>query len=1328
MNFFSSKPNIRSTKSEVIQKANNNNDSCSIDNGTHVGGNYTSSHHIGSNNVGDDGKMQNDGGSGNFLLEDSSGFAYSNCDADKMSEIHYSNKAYDPQYSMYMNKIANQVRSTRNHTSSHRIYSPRSQSINLFAPKVNRTSNISRNFDDRLSYISFYTNNKKKLNKTSILEPHDNFKTQANSQIVEQSLDLLKHLVNQENREQYLSAQEKDKKNKLILKLIDQAKRNDERAHVSQTECASNNSIDNYQKRMDMLHLKFMKLKNEYSQLNNENVILKKQIRNIKDNYHMINSKSATVSFPRGSIEEEPLRSNDSWHSSNVGKNNSGNTDKIGNVNNEQRIKQQQGERVTLNKTISINNVQAPVIPSFQKKKLVDCQVQTECNLMSPIADKPDDTKVGGPHSNLKVSGNHLNSTFLNDSYISKLREQIRNEVTQEITNKVEQKYKEELHMLRQTIENYKTKSSNVAEESSIDNLLKNTKHKLDEQVKETINKYKNNLFDHLKELINEASQGGKSTGQMNCQGDEIATENVNIGVDNFSSLPFNDKINECIKLFETITQKQISARKIKEKRRDNNSSIISALNDINTDINDIDNMIDNLHANISQDHFSDDAESRPGELDLLGKATSFNDDLDLEEEASPRTLGGALESGEEGELKEEITTSMDKAIKCSQRGEKNAYNIDDPMTVRNDGGIFNRKGISSTDGDLSHRNNFHVDSHPSDNKIDVMGNMTMEINPFLEETVEGGEKPLIDVRSKNANMVMHHSEGDVPGGNHTGVHFDIHSDVQFEFRVDQNVGGETNVHFIETPEGVYKTGHIVEGMEEENFNNEKMLHREESSHNFATNDNNAYDNPKGDFPKGEENEAIPTELADGKNKDSVDTEKEKKKSKWKNIFTSKKTKKKNLSDNFGDDTELWSKNENDEKNIKGNINEETFYNSTNGSKANNTLPNKVQIEEGEIDVIMNGVNNAKQIEIHSDLHKFASISYQSSQPFMNRSGDGNGEKDPESACNVNKGGEEFKHHNANGMINNVMAVNCTSKNYGDYNPHVSNDNHFVGKEKFNQSETTPYDSSNRRAQFNPFNHQNDENVETNNAYSMSSGNNQHMYQSNNETANGPNYNTNGDYSSNYSVYSYNPATYNKTGFPSRNEERHEDKPMYKEECNSVQIMNNSEDMYRKDNFLFIENNNKAFAKPGGNYQNNENANFVNFYNDHVDGNNVNNGPNCTDKVNKQYDFFYNLNEPNGERKQYTTWGNQNSKTACINSYKWEEQFGETTERSPPNYYSKTANIKRVNSSAINTTKTFTSDLSQNGQVNLSTKSEVHYNSFQAQKNKTKKNLEDLFA
>ncbi|KJP85609.1 hypothetical protein AK88_04779 [Plasmodium fragile] len=1329
MNFFLSKPNIRSTKSEVIHKANNNNVSDNTVNSNnvsdnnvggnnvgdnHVGSHHPGSHHIGSHNVGHNGRMPNDPGSSNFLLENNNGYAYSNCDADGRSEIHYSNKAYDPQYSMYMNKIANEARSTRNHTSTHRIYSPRSQSINIFAPKVNRTSNISRNFDDRMSNISFYTNNKKKLNKTSILESNDSFKTQPNSQIVEQSLDLLKHLVHQENREQYLCAHENDKKNKLILKLIDQAKRNDERVQGLQTECASNNSIDSYQKRMDMLHLKFMKLKYEYSHLNNENVILKKQIRNIKDSYHMINPKSATVSFPRGPIPEEALRSNDTGNASSIS--NMGVMGSMSNVNNEHRMIQQQGGRVVLNKTTSINTMQQPVIPPFEKKKLVDCQVQTECTLTSPIPDRPDDNKMEDPQSAFNVSGNNLNSNLLNDNYLSELREQIRNEVTQEITNKLEQKYKDELLMLRQTIENNKMQNENMAEEISIDNVLNNTKHKLDEQINETINKYKNSLVDHFKELINAASEGRKSIGQMHSKGDGNVNGQANTDVDNVASLSINDKINECISLFESIIQKKINAKKIKEKKEmDDSTSIISALNNINTDINDIDDMMDKLHATVGQTHFSDDAESSLGEVDLLGKATSVSDDLELEEEASRRSLSGALESGGEGELQEEVTTGMDKARKFPKRSDNIGDNVDGPMSIRSDGpasvltdgGTSSQKGKNSTKGDSSHRSNFHVDSPLPDNKIDLMGNMTMEINPYSEESAEVREERSSDVRSKNVNMVMHHSESGLASGNHTGVHTDVHWNVL----VDHNAGGEANGHFKQAPQGVHNTRHIVEGMAEQSFNNEQIFDREEGPHNLAPNDIGPYDNPKGDFPTGKDNEDIPTESPDDKNKDSVDTEKEKKKSKWKNIFSTKKTKKKNLSDNFGNDTELWSKNENDEKNVKGNANDENFYNST---KANNTLPNNVQIEEGEIDVITNGVNDGKQIEIQSDAHKFASAGYPGNQPFMHPSGDGNGEMVAKSAYGFNKGEEELHHGHSSAMMNNALSVNRATHHYGGSNLHTSNDNHFNDKEKFNHPEINPYHGSNSRTQMNPFNHENGNSPQINNTYNTSNGNSLYMYQSNNEKKNGPNYNAKGDYAVNYSVYSYNPAANNKTGVPSPSEERYEEKPFYKEHNNNTHVMNNTGEVHRNDNVLFIENNNSNFAKATGTSQNSQNANLVNVFRDDMDGNKGNNGLNRADNVNNQYDFFYNLNDTNEARPEYCPWGHQN-KTACISSYNGEGQFGEM------------ANIKRVSSSTINMTKN-TSDLTQNGQVKLSTKSEVHYNTFKAQKNKTKKNLEDLFA
>ncbi|KNC37880.1 hypothetical protein PFLG_02926 [Plasmodium falciparum RAJ116] len=332
MNFLSSnKNNIRSTKSEVIakvkvdNKSNNNEnyineevESMRYNNYNINSMNHSNSNHMNnnvSNNINNNvnnnmnqhvmnNQNINHNNSLNFIIDDNN--INNHNDIDKRSEIYYSNKAYDPQYLYNSNKLSSNIKITRNHTSAHRMISPRRESINLFSSKINRTSNIYRNYDDKLSYASLYaSNNRKKntLDKISIPESNDSFKTQTNSQIVEQSIELLKHLMNQDRRS-ISSVHESERKNKLMYKLIDNMKRygdKNEPSHINNNNNNEeyNNSIDLYKKKIDMLNLKFLKLKNEYTHANNENIILKKQIKCMKDNYHILNPKSSTVSFSR---------------------------------------------------------------------------------------------------------------------------------------------------------------------------------------------------------------------------------------------------------------------------------------------------------------------------------------------------------------------------------------------------------------------------------------------------------------------------------------------------------------------------------------------------------------------------------------------------------------------------------------------------------------------------------------------------------------------------------------------------------------------------------------------------------------------------------------------------------------------------------------------------------------------------------------------------------------------------------------------------------------------------------------------------------------------
>ncbi|GAW83431.1 hypothetical protein, conserved [Plasmodium gonderi] len=1356
MNFFSKKPNIRNTKSEVIHKSNNN--SASIDN---VSCNIVNEHNANSNNEG-----ENDTNNINFLPEDSNGFANSNYDIDKRSEIYHCNKVYDAQYSMHMNKIQNGVRSTRNYTSSHRICSPRSQSINLFAPKVNRTSTISRNFDDKLSQISFYTNKKKHMDRISILESNDSFKTQGNSPIVEQSLELLKHLVNQENREHYMSSHETDNKNKLMLKLIDQTKKNEEKTNFLPTEYSSNKSYDNYQKRFEMLHFKFIRLKNDYSHLSNENVILKKQLRNIKDNYHMLNPKSATVSFPRGSIREDMLRSNDIGKSSDTT-----------NINNEINMKQQQGEGTMLNKGTNINKVIQSIDNLVAKTKLVDCEVQTDCTLASHTPNSLDHTTGGDGNSILNVNRNNLNSNVVDEEYLNRIREQIRNEVTLEITNKLEKKYKDELHLLRQGVANNNKIKQSDSENISIDKIFNKTRAKLDEEINKTINSYKNNIFVHFKELVNLSKEGSKNSIEMNYNEEGNTNKRTDIGVNNFSSLSYNEKINECMSLLEKVIKMKKNIKKENVKKNIDSSSLINVLNNINTDINDIDDMIYNLSANIARSHISDDGESYPEELDILEKPVTANNYFELEEVPSCNNLDNAVDtvnaadtvaatdtSNENEMMGEPIIITNDKGEISRKNKKKFVDHNNDPITIHNDGAIPNFKEQDDNLENHPNRGNMHMENRKTDDKIDVMGNISQWIVHNEEKLTRNEDEYSSVVSNKNMNThlptnghvligsrTINGKNIDMDRGVSNGPYNNMDSSISNGTYNNMDKGmNRTNVNQFTAGVGKCDKNHaIVEERKsqdslditsdnvarimEGNVNNEKVHDKREKFINFVSKDNAVQVNSREELSKEEGKEIIHTEQVINENKDNIENENGKKKSKWKSIFSSKKTKKKNLSDNFGNDTELWSKNENNEnnenneKNNKNNTNGEKFYNIMNM----NTSSNNVQIEKGEIDVLNNDVNNLENFKTQNEyLNGISNNPNPHYQEFIYSSKDHNIEKVHSNAYNLSNGGIEFYREERNETMNNGLQNFCNkndfNNNRNDGNNSNTTTNYFIDGEKCNHNGINAYDGS-RRTQINPFNYENNNNPVVSNNYNVSNADNLHMYKRNSGSKNLSNYNDRENNSINCSIYSYNPNVNSKKGFVITDEEGTEKESPYTVKSNSIKMMNNNEQVGPNNNFPFMENNKKDFVKLERTYQNNEIEKCFNFYKNDVHNRKINNGMNTVEELNNQYNFFYSLNDSNGPKEKYNPCDQSNNMT-CLNKYNNEYQFDDSSEKNRPNYYSKTANIKRVNSSAVNTSKNHTTDLTQNGQVKLSTKSEVHYNSIKVQKNKTKKNLEDLFA
>ncbi|SBS88232.1 conserved Plasmodium protein, unknown function [Plasmodium ovale curtisi] len=1320
MNFLSSKHNVRSTKSEVIQKINNrsniNNDNSS-------------------NIIADSKGAEYDTGSNSNCVPEEN-IPGANYDIDKRSEIHYCNKAYDPHY-MYMNKISNNVRPTRNHTSTHRISSPRAHSINLFAPKAARTSTISRNFDDKLSYASFYTKEKKNLEKISTPDSNDSFKTQANSQIVEQSIELLKHLIHQENRERHLSIKENYKKNKLLFKLADEVMKYDDRqeyvppeynsnklyngnyqssnTHSTNLHSNSDNSLELYKKKMDMLNLKYLKLKNEFSHLNNENVVLKKHLKNMKDNYYDENPKSATVSFSRGIIKEKITLRNDSNNS----------------IENEEKLKQNQMEDIKLNKQVSNNSVSSHVYP-FVRKTLVDNQVQTEYPMIHPSLNSTDHTISS---EGVKLSNNenvkNLTANGIDENYIRRIREQIRKEVTQEITDKLEKKYKDELLKLRKGL-TYDVSNANRMEDFSLDNLFNNCQNELDEQIRDTINSYKNNLYNNFKEFLhiykgNEYKPGEKYTNEQ-FDITKIQTEIE----DPFYLHSMSEKINECLITFESMNnKKKDNIKEEDEKRINDNNSLITALNNINIDINNIENMIYSVNANICQVKLLDDAVSFPGEMNALStlssKCVQTDEEEEEEEEEGVRNLRN-LEN-----LEHIANNSVEGVEECIQL--KNSENVLD-----------------------ANENSIEFGKLPPDDSIDIV-----MINPTKETSHEAQynekcEKFSCSMTGENVNINI---GGNLNSVMAIGINNGTQDEAQEGMRHEK--GGEENSDRIHDMDRSFSQAWLDQNrhtsMQNENDSIDITDHNcsksgMEQKKTKSTSSLSSYYNGDGSSNKYStelsKKECLPSQIID-KSIGSKENEKEKKKSKWRSIFSSKKEKKKNLSDNFGNDAELWSKGENGAicENSQSRGHDESSnkdHASRNGEQYSsfiNTSSNNMKIEKGELDVMTSCVNNQDELENYNDsgdsfnnpirgYHSNANISQEKKRESVQSNVYGNRQSEDLYIYNTNAVGDpSYKDH---GMNNYNYPKEFESNGHEVNGYYKANGNlGHVYANQYNNNNVLDYGSSldlNKR--------HNNRNDHISNSPYNANGNvdiytNADMYTSGDINTSGDT-NTNAykeehgnigrteKIPMNCSVYSYNTTPGNKENAYSVDEEhKYEQEQFYTKQKNSTNTMNFNEQNYPNDHLLFKkrsdENNyGDEFAKIADTQQNRENENFFSFYNNGINNEKVNNGVKCVNEINNQYNLFYNMNGQNEENNNF-----------YVNEYN-NHHFGDASEKFSQNCYSKTSNIKRVNSSAINVNKNHTTDLFQNNKIKLSTKSEVHYNSHKSQKNKAKKNLEDLFA
>ncbi|KEG04214.1 hypothetical protein YYE_01120 [Plasmodium vinckei vinckei] len=875
MNFFSNKLNIRSTKSEVIRKPPDKNE-------------INSSNAIDSANNGSNSNTLLDNENGKYELRNSTNGLYGdnnqsiNGDIDKKSEIYYCNNNYDMQY-MYMNKMntsvassrnhtsthsinparnhtsTHSINSVRNHTSTHSINSARNPSINFYNPKAARTSNIPRNFEDKLPYSPFYSNLPPNLESSSMYDPNESRKSQGNSQIVEQSIELLKHLIHQESRERHYSGSDNNTKNNILFKLADQVKKNDDKQELMYPDYNSNSSnysMDMYKKKVDMLNLKFAKLKNEYASLNNENSVLKKQIRYIKDNYNTVGQKSLTSAIPRG-LPKDPLKMNE--HS---------------NMHDYEN---------KLNNNIPLNPIgRSPSMYIPEKNDFYDNTTRPNENAFC------DGFKGKAPlpsnYGSNNVNEHNINENQLNkikDEIRKELRSQIRNEIInevkseiiQQVTNQMEKKYNEELNKLRAKCHSMELNNiHNNTQNNQLDTILNNCKNKLSDEINDTVDKYKSNVVNTFKESLKNAFNENeyKEDDQNN---NDNADENKQIKNDNtfFNSVhSFNNKINECINIIDEVEKLQKNMKNNQNKIINEKNLLFDALNNINSDINDIDNIIYNINANISQDNIFNQEQLYPDDLDFLKvlSTQSFDTDENDAEVSNELPYINAQESNHNVQGSE---------IKLVKSDEQNDY-INEISNKNN----LNKESELLLSDNVSH---IEINKPPVENKIDMFNNLTK------------------DKMNKEENSVF------TPNNYSDGVTNENNNKYPGEYYKDDITINEMNTEENNVNSIGNNWNNISEEPEKPTDNN-PYVNNENTTSNITndTTNNNISTNISDDIKQNDENITSPVS----------EKGKDKTKSKWKTFFSKKK---KNVSNNLDNNsTELWPNTENDPNNIISNV------------------------------------------------------------------------------------------------------------------------------------------------------------------------------------------------------------------------------------------------------------------------------------------------------------------------------------------------------------------------------------------------------------------------
>lgn len=518
---------------------------------------------------------------------------------------------------------------------------------NHFQKSRQGTSNLLNSIpDDKMSYSSYYTNTRKNPGNLSLPESNDSFRTQPNSQIVEQSIELLKHFLNKDKEEEI----DENEKNQLLLQFINKVKRFDEKSDIFQEEYKD--SLNEYKKKLDVMNLKFLKLKNENVNLCNENSILKSQMKTLKLTIHKINQQNINIRARNTESVFDMMNSGPDETAHSV----------IG------------GEGRTNRKAISNH-------ANYHSSYIMDS------SRSGTQAKFPTERILKGEHSSIhcernfarEQEGDLMNTGSLgNANYMKQLREdvkkEIRNEVIEEVRQELEDKYKKEIENLKQQQMIQQNNMKNVQGEMllSLSSLETNKiKQELENQVNNIINKYKEELIENVKKVcINEEDNTAKDN-------------NVNKTIQTI-----NDKMKDCLLVYKDIVKIQEKRKTKEDNLLKENVLIKNQLQVLQENAKAVDNMMQNLNAEINENEIMDYGEQIP-DVHMIEK--EFFDILNQE----------VVEGGVEDEHRKNPLSSF---VLNDEWKSKNNINTIDDMGIGTSSHLQNSENIL-TDSSILHAN-----------------------------------------------------------------------------------------------------------------------------------------------------------------------------------------------------------------------------------------------------------------------------------------------------------------------------------------------------------------------------------------------------------------------------------------------------------------------------------------------------------------------------------------------------------------------------------------------------------------------------------------------